>query len=591
MTDLPSASLAPDGTIALAITDEADSLMVRRIQGRQFKGGRGTKLHWTIPCTDLALRELRQHLPLVQIAPEIQHALTNRAFWESKLQRAKDGHPGNHEWSNGLISATPYAHQEAAHRIGLTLMEQAPGFGLGHEVGCGKTITSLAMVGKMWSERKASANLTGTDPALTLTVLVVCPASVIGVWTREVAKFVNYPARCVELTGSVAKRAGKVAATMIEDFDGVTMFVVNYDVLWRPVLLETLCKTRIDVMICDEAHRLKNPGSAQSKAARKIARTAKRIPATGTPVDSLTDWYGIYRWLDPSVFGSSFTAFRARYFDTWTMPNGIQVITGVKAEMLAELLEKAHSMFHIVKKEDALDLPETIDVERTFQLEPAAMKMYLQMKRDAITFLESGEAAVGSNALTRLLRQQQITGGYLRADDGTVSQVSTAKLGVLKETVNDILEQQRKVVIFARFTPEIDAIMLAVGRKRTGLRAVQDEHAAVIDGRVPIGAARSEIIDRFQDPESDLRVLVVQVRAGGAGITLHAAHTVIYYSVGHSLIEYDQSRGRVHRVGQTNRCTYIHLLAENTVDEKVLDALRSKQSIASMTPNQLKELL
>jgi SNF2 family DNA or RNA helicase len=244
--------------------------------------------------------------------------------------------------------------------------------------------------------------------------------------------------------------------------------------------------------------------------------------------------------------------------------------------MLDDLLGRAHSIAHAARKEDVIDLPDKIDVDIPVTLEPAAMKHYREMKNEALTFLDSGEASVGAHTLTRLLRLQQITGGFLEDEN-----VSMAKLTALKSIVSDIVDQGEQVVIFCRFTAEIDAVQELLSK--LGL-----EHGT-IDGRVAIGEARDNVIAGFQAGALD--AVVVQWRAGGAGITLHAASKAVCYSTSHSLIDWLQGRDRIHRIGQDETCYYYNLVAENTVDVKILEALREKGDIANYSVHEWRKLL
>lgn len=431
------------------------------------------------------------------------------------------------------------------------------------------------------------------------TVLVLCPKSVIGVWVREIEKFALYPCRAIALGGeSVAKRAAKVIASTLDDFAGVTFLVCNYDVVWRPALLKALTDATPDVVVCDEAHRIKNAGSESAKATRKISAGAVKIALTGTPVDTLQDWYGIYRWLDPSVFGTSFTAFQARYFETRQLPGTqVQIIVRPKDEMREELLTKAHSLMHVARKDEWLaDLPKALpSIDLYCELEPAARKQYDAMRDEAIAYLSDDEAIVGQNALTRLLRLTQITGGFVRHGDDVV-QVSSAKLGLLKDRMVDLLETERKIVVVANRTPEIDAIMMML---RTGPFYLNGTEAGqkggrvgtcgLIDGRTP-QAEREAAIDEFQNGDT-MRVIVLQEQAAGEGITLHAAATMVRYSGGASSIKHRQMKGRIDRIGQTRPCSYINLLCENTVDADLLRMVESKAAESTLTAADVRRML
>ena len=171
--------------------------------------------------------------------------------------------------------------------------------------------------------------------------------------------------------------------------------------------------------------------------------------------------------------------------------------------------------------------------------------------------------------MTRLLRLSQLTGGFVGNDDSDATQqVSTAKLDALSDLVDSAENDNHKLVVIARFLPEIRAIEKLLQKK--GLRY------AVIHGGVHDRAAQ---IDAFQNDPA-VRVFVGQIATAGLGITLTAASTMIFYSLDYSMSNYEQTRARIHRVGQKHPCTYIHLAARGTIDEKVLKALRDKADLA-----------
>jgi SNF2 family DNA or RNA helicase len=146
--------------------------------------------------------------------------------------------------------------------------------------------------------------------------------------------------------------------------------------------------------------------------------------------------------------------------------------------------------------------------------------------------------------------------------------VSTAKLELLDDTLEDILGAGEKVVVFCRFTAEL----IEISRGLTRNKVKHD----VLNGETK---DRGGVVERFQtDPET--KVLVCQISVGGVGITLVSASVVIFYSTTFSLIDYLQAVGRIHRIGQSKRCLYINLLAERTVDEHIIAAVAAKKNLS-----------
>lgn len=182
--------------------------------------------------------------------------------------------------------------------------------------------------------------------------------------------------------------------------------------------------------------------------------------------------------------------------------------------------------------------------------------------------------------LTQLLRLSQVTGGYIRNDNNNDAlQVSSAKMDALEDIVDTCVEEGRKVVVFARFVPEIEAIARMLQKKGIGYSLI---YGATKD--------RAEQVKKFQeDPET--KVFVGQLQTTGMGLTLTAANVAVFYSLDFSYANYEQSRARIHRIGQKEKCLYIHLVCKNTVDEKVMKALQKKGDIAKLMVDDWRTLI
>ncbi|WP_218915176.1 DEAD/DEAH box helicase, partial [Caldanaerobius polysaccharolyticus] len=262
-------------------------------------------------------------------------------------------------------------------------------------------------------------------------LLIVAPTSVCPVWPKEFeAAAIPYEIKVLE--GPIEKRI-----EILDSFksEGLWIAVINYEATWR--MIDALLAWKPDMVIADESQRIKNPTAQQSKAMHKLGKVAKyKLILSGTPVQNTPlDFFSQYKFLDDSIFGTSYYAFRARY----AIMGGYGGHQVIGYNRLDELIQKAHSIAFRVTKEEALDLPEQVDEFRYCELEPKAKRIYEEIKKDSYTELENGEITV-RNVLTRLLRLQQITGGYVNTDDGIQKQVSKAKLETLKEIVEDIVE-------------------------------------------------------------------------------------------------------------------------------------------------------
>ena len=393
-------------------------------------------------------------------------------------------------------------------------------------------------------------------------MLIVAPLSILGVWETEFAQFAAFDYALAVLTGDSAKKADT-----LRHMNGTALqvAVVNYESAWR--MERELSAWGPDLIVCDEGHKIKTHNISASKAMHRLgAKAGYRLLLTGTLItNKAIDVFSPYKFLNPTIFGTSFYAFRSRYFDMVGYGNHTPVL---KKSMEAELSARLHSIAYRAAKADCLDLPETTDVVRQVELEPAARKIYRSLVKESFAALASGEVTA-PNVLTRLLRLSQLTGGFLgNAENAAVQQISSAKLSAMEDILDSAVAEGQKLVIIARFLPEIRAICKELDGR--GLRY------ACITGEVQDRAAQ---VAQFQN-DPDVPVFVGQIATAGLGLTLTAASTMVFYSLDYSMSNYEQAKARIHRVGQRNPCTYIHLIAKGTVDEKVLTALRNKADLA-----------
>lgn len=393
-------------------------------------------------------------------------------------------------------------------------------------------------------------------------VLIVAPLSILSVWEAEFAQFAAFDYALAVLTGDSAKKTDT-----LRHMNGAALqvAVVNYESAWR--MEQELAAWGPDLIVCDEGHKIKTHNISASKAMHRLgAKAGYRLLLTGTLItNKAIDVFSPYKFLNPTIFGTSFYAFRSRYFDMVGYGNHTPVL---KRSMEAELSARLHSIAYRAAKVDCLDLPETTDVVRQVELEPAARKIYRSLVKESFAELASGEVTA-PNVLTRLLRLSQLTGGFLGSDENAaVQQISSAKLSAMEDILESAVAEGQKLVIIARFLPEIRAICKELDGR--GLRY------ACITGEVQDRAAQ---VAQFQN-DPDVPVFVGQIATAGLGLTLTAASTMVFYSLDYSMSNYEQAKARIHRVGQRNPCTYIHLIAKGTVDEKVLTALRNKADLA-----------
>lgn len=479
------------------------------------------------------------------------------------------------------IKITPYQHQEEAFKFVMDKFKNPGGAALLIEMGCGKSLISVAVTGALYEESKIKK------------LLIVCPLSICGVWEEEFSKFAGFDYNLKILKGTADSKAITLHS-MNGDF--LQVAVVNYESVWR---IEPQIKNwGPDMIICDESHKIKTHNIAASKSLHRLGEKAGyRLILTGTVItNKAIDVFSQYKFLEPRIFGKSFYAFRNRYFDMVGFGQHTPIL---KKSMEPELKEKIHSIAFRATKAECLDLPETTDIVRYIELEPNAMNIYKHLVRDSFAELSRGGAEpaqairdeegsnfknvprgnssslnlsliTATNILTKILRLSQLTGGFLGDDEGKkIHQVSTAKLRALEDIVDEATSSGKKLVVIARFIPEINEITKMLEKKSLKF--------SIITGSVK---NRSEQIEKFQN-DSDVPVFVGQIATAGLGITLTKSSTMVFYSLDYSMSNFEQTKARIHRAGQCDPCTYIYLIAKGTIDEKVMKSLNKKYDLAS----------
>jgi SNF2 family DNA or RNA helicase len=327
------------------------------------------------------------------------------------------------------------------------------------------------------------------------------------------------------------------------------------------------------LMAIDESTTIKTPTAKRTKNIIGLGKYAKyRRVMTGSPITkNPLDLYTQCEFLDPYLLDfASYYAFRNRYAEMKTMHlrgRSIQVVHAF--QNLSELSDKLQPFSYRVLKEDCLDLPPKNFIKRHITLTPEQKKVYEQMKKHALATL-NGKVTSTMTVLTQLMRLHQITCGHFTADDGSVQTINSNRI---TELLNILEETEGKAIIWANYQKDITQIVESI-EKEYGPGSVVDYYGLTAQ------EDRQDNIRQFQsDPKC--RFLVGTPSTGGYGITLTAANTVIYYSNGYDLEKRLQSEDRAHRIGQKKNVTYIDIIAEDTVDEKIVKALRNKINIAS----------
>ena len=427
------------------------------------------------------------------------------------------------------------------------------------EMGTGKTLISIGIAGYLYLQKEINK------------LLIVAPLSITKVWEEEFAKFADFEYQAKVLEGSSKKKNEELKNLF---GNKLQVAIINYESCWR--MEKEIADWKPDMIICDESSKIKNPQAKQSKALHRLGKISKHnIILTGTPVTNTPlDFFSQYKFLDENIFGGSYYSFRARYAVMGGYGN--HQVVGYKN--LQELTEKAHKIAFRITKKEALDLPEQVDTTRYVELEPTSRTIYNQVERESYAELEQGEI-ITRNVLTKLLRLSQITGGYITNEyTNMAEQISSAKINALEEIVDECIDANKKLVVFARFIPEIDAITKMLNKRKIKY--------ALIRGDVKDRAGE---VDKFQN-DKETKIFIGQLQTAGMGLTLTASDTAVFYSLSYNFADYEQAKARIHRIGQKNTCTYIHLIAKNTIDEKVMEALSKKKNIADLVVDNWRSL-
>jgi SNF2 family DNA or RNA helicase len=464
---------------------------------------------------------------------------------------------------NYKFKTKPYAHQ-------MTALEKSwnrETYAYFMEMGTGKTKVLIDNLAMLYDKGKVNG------------ALIVAPKGVVGTWySNELPA--HLPDHIENVTvlwqANITKKQQESLDTLFQEGEGLHILIMNVEAFSTTKGVDFAKKflsCHNTLMAIDESTTIKTPTAKRTKNILTLAKEAKyRRIMTGSPVTkNPLDLYSQCEFLSPwSLDFSSYYAFRNRYAEMKTLHmhgRQIQVVNGFKN--LGELSDKIKDFSYRVLKEDCLDLPDKIFIKRQITLSPDQRKLYDQMKKQALAIL-NGKQSTTVNALTQLMRLHQITCGHFTDDTGGTQPIENNRISELMDVLEDV---ENKAIIWAHYQYDINQIIKAVVKKY-GPGSVVDYF-----GLTPKDE-RQDNIKRFQD-DPKCRFFVGTPSTGGYGITLTAANTVIYYSNGYDLEKRLQSEDRAHRIGQKKPVTYVDINAEDTVDEKIVKALRKKINIAS----------
>ena len=459
----------------------------------------------------------------------------------------------------------PYEHQIDA----LEKSWQKTEYALFMEMGCGKSKVLLDNIALLYAEGKINA------------AIIIAPKGVYDNWVEGEIP-IHLPdyiqRRLYRWSPAETLKNKKEREEILKFCHDLDFVVMNVEALSTKKGADFTAKFLLNkraLFAGDESTTIKSPSAARTKNILRLAKYAvhRRI-LTGSPVTrSPLDLYTQCEFLDPSLLGfSSYYSFRARYAEMVDKSAGgrtFKQVIGYKN--LEELNELIQPFSYRVLKQDCLDLPDKIYVTRKIDMSPEQKKAYDEIKRYAMTELSNSEQVSVTSVITQLLRLHQISCGFTHTD---LDKDIELKSNRLEELMNILEETEGKVIIWANYRFDIKRILKIISDKY-GLKSVGAYYGDTSDEE------RRRILQEFQDKESELQYVVGNTQTGGYGINLTAANTVGYYSNNFDLEKRLQSEDRAHRIGQTNKVTYIDIICKNTVDEKIVHSLKAKQNIAS----------
>ena len=435
------------------------------------------------------------------------------------------------------------------------------------EMGTGKTKVLIDNMSMLYDKGKIDG------------ALIIAPKGVVKTWYEQELP-THLPNHIENVTilwqSHITKKQQEKLESLFEIETALHILIMNVEALSTDKGVKFATKflnSHKVLMAVDESTTIKNPTAKRTKNIISLGKYAKyRRVMTGSPVTkNPLDLYTQCEFLDPYLldFGSYY-AFRNRYAEMTTMNvrgRSIQVVKEFRH--LGELSESLQPFSYRVLKEDCLDLPPKTFMKRYVSLTPDQKKIYEQMKKHALATL-NGKVTSTMTVLTQLMRLHQITCGHFTADDGTTQAVESNRLNELMAILE---ETEGKAIIWANY-------QLSVGEIIQRIIKEYGEDSYVHYYGLTSQEERQDNIRKFQnDPKC--RFLIGTPQTGGYGITLTQANTVIYYSNGYDLEKRLQSEDRAHRIGQKEKVTYVDLICEDTVDEKIVKALRNKINIAS----------
>lgn len=427
--------------------------------------------------------------------------------------------------------------------------------------------------------------------------LIISPLITLGNWRNEFDKFSRVQASDITvLRGTGANKAKQFLNAVMDPLTKTLsrnrVIITNYEAMQNKDLHKYLMFWEPEIVVLDEAHRARNYKGKRSQAICKIAdRAQHRYLLTGTPIlNNSQDVFYLYRILDGGqTFGENFFAFRSHYFQDKNA--GFQGRPQYfpdwqeRTELRGEITKKMYfdsegkPKAHRVLKKDCIDLPPLVRQAITFEISIEQRKMYDEMKREFLTYVEElknkGEplAVVANLAVTKALRLQQIASGFVRAEDGQDYPIKdNPRLEALRELLEDTTASG-KVIVWTCWKQNYRDVAIVCKDLKLEYRMLTGD----------VSAAQKELAMVAFRTNPNIRVMIANQAAAGVGVNLVEAPVSIFYSRNFSLEQDLQAEARNYRGGSHihEKVTRIDLIAKDTIDELVAEVLTGKQSVAN----------
>jgi len=426
-------------------------------------------------------------------------------------------------------------YQEDGFRWMTRLASWEAGACLADDMGLGKTIQTLAVL---------------LDRSKNGSALVICPVSVVNNWISEATKFT--PTLNLKVLGLQNRKQ------ILESLQAGDVLVTSYGLLQSEEKIFT--EIEFDTIVLDEAHVIKNFATKTSKAAMNLKAKFK-IALTGTPIQNhLGEIWNIFNFLNPGLLGTL-----PHFNDTFVKPEGDQS---------KKLLKKLISPFILRRTKNSVldELPPKTEIIRKVELSKEEMAFYEALRRQAIENMESNDSETGAKHLLALaeitkLRQASCNPALVNSN----LNIESSKLNTFLQIVDELSENKHRALVFSQFVTHLSLVRKALDAK--GIKY------SYLDGSTS-GNERERIVKNFQAGENQL--FLISLKAGGLGLNLTSADFVIHLDPWWNPAVEDQASDRAHRIGQTKPVTVYRLVAENTIEEKILKLHSTKRNMAEL---------